>query len=324
MEIARLARELGLSEEQFLNMRLNVEETHTQLEKRMFKFSLPFALRAVWGNDIAIVPPDNSKMPYILSRFTVHFDSNVNRYICNFTNHPGALPLSGQHLIDLFGLALYRSVADAVLLSTNVLRLHSEIDWCAKGAVKYMPIENQGRLVGLFDEYRRSLGKEKHLVVVLVAPSGHIPDEAIAYMRRAVGVQIFIATTERGQDRFKSIWNKLPQNVATIVCGHRQLVFNELLRRLKNEHQLEHILFEGGNQTLVRLVKRGLVPELRLTNVISAPDIIGWQKEPRTYLFDGLEVDKTGLPLGLHLIERRMTRHHDVLLDLYDVKRNKR
>ncbi len=323
METARLAQVLGLSKEQFINMQLKVEETHTQREKRMFKFALPPALKAVWGNDIAIVPPASQNLPYLLSRFTVHFDPSVSRYICNFTNHPGALAISRPHQIDLFGLALYRSVVDAVLLSTNVLRLHSETDWCAKGAVKYMEVEKPRRLVGLFDEYRQSLGKEEHLAVVLVATSGNIPDEAVTYMNRAVGMQIYLATTERGQWRLKETLNKLPRNVVVVVCGHRQLLFKELLRRLKHEHGLEHILFEGGNQTLVRLAKRGLVPELRLTNVMSDPDIDDWQNAPRTYLFDGLDVQKTGLPPGAHLIERRMTRHRDLTLDLYDLRRDK-
>ncbi len=162
-----------------------------------------------------------------------------------------------------------RAEADAILVGAGTLRADDP-------ALHVRELAMQ--------EYRRSLGKTRGLIKVLVTASLDLAglDRALA---DPDGGGIIVATTEEAPTAREA---ELASRAEVWRVGRGRVDLRLLLRRLK-ERGVERLLVEGGGETNWALVEHDLIDEIHVT---LAPALLGGRNAPTWLEGEGWTMDQ--------------------------------
>ena len=195
---------------------------------------------------------------------------------------------------DRWMMDLLRAHADAVLYGASSLLLET-----LYGAIPGGPVFRvvQPELLRLREE---RLGRRK-LIVIVVTGSGNLRPADYRLFRSEL-VEAWIATTPEGRERLSD-----PGQTRIVVTGQGNTVdLGELLRRLRSEHGIAHLLCEGGPTLYGDLVRGGWVDEKFVTiapqeigpGIPPAQELTDWEKSagmttrPTTFAGTGFTLEE--------------------------------
>lgn len=215
--------------------------------------SLPAALRAAYGGDLAIpLRPDRSTL---IANFVSTLDGVVSY---STPEAAGGGEISGFFEPDRFVMGLLRALADVVLVGAGTLRAAPQEAWTPR----FVDPERAAAFAAL----RRQLHLWPDPITAVVSGSGAIDLRHPGLADPAVDVVVI--TTDAGAAALAD--QRVPGHVAIRSTGGR-VEGRDVLQVLAS-HGAELVLCEGGPHLFGRLLAADLVDELFLT---LAPQLAG-------------------------------------------------
>lgn len=197
-------------------------------------------------------PAARGDRPWIYSNFVQSLDG-----IASFKGrHATGADLS-QSGEDRWLMDLLRAHADAILLGINTLVEETQT-WGNRGPV-YVIEDHVTR------DLREKLGRKREKnIFVTGAAALDLGDYRVFDANPTHGVEAMVITTSLGAGRLAE--KKSHPHVRIMVAGEGQFVDLPLaMRRLRQEHGIEHLLCEGGPMLYGYMSRSGLIDEKFLT-----------------------------------------------------------
>jgi len=215
--------------------------------------ALPQVLLRFVGNLGFPEPP--AERPWVYANFVQSLDGLVS---FGGRRHSGGWIAQSRH--DRWMMDFLRAHADAVLCGAQSLRLETMAGPIPRGPVYRIVHPELAR-------YRSECLAKRKLIIVVVTGSGRLrPKEHRLF--DSAEVEAWIATTPEGRERLGDTGK-----TRVLVSGHGTgLDIGELLRRLRCEDGIGHMLTEGGPTLYGSLARGGWVDEKFIT---VAPQEIG-------------------------------------------------
>lgn len=260
------------------------------MDERSGETSLSDDARAVYGGDWVLGDPGDR--PYTYSNFVVSRDGRIS---FNEPGHSGGGDVSEFNAHDRWIMALLRSRADAVMVGDNTLRTSPEHLWTAE----YIFPEEADFFAGVRAHDRRTGDP----VQIFVSLEGDLDPESEALKRADLAV--IVATTTRGAERARRVQTAGPFNV--LALGDDAVDLPELVRILRREHGVHHLLLEGGPRLYGGFLAAGLVDDEFLT--LSPAVIGGGVTTQRPGLVEGQAFLPVHHPRSVPLAVRRAGDH---------------
>jgi riboflavin biosynthesis pyrimidine reductase len=237
---------------------------------------LPKDLRILYSGDLRF--PAGSDRTHVVGNFVSTLDGVVSYGI---PGRSGGGEISGFNTPDRFIMGLLRASTDAIVVGAGTLRdTAAEHLWLAEHVY---PEARE-----LYARYRlRSLKKPQPPLNVIVAGSGAVDLERAVF--RTPGVKTLIVTSPNGRKRLASNGvESLPSVEARELDGPGGKISPvSILKLLRDEFAVNHVLHEGGPTLFGDFVKHGCVDELFLT---VAPQFAGRDvNRPRPGVISGTE-----------------------------------
>ena len=200
-------------------------------------------------------PEPAAERPWVYANFVQSLDGLVS---FGGRRHSGGWIAQSRH--DRWMMDLLRAHADAVLCGAQSLRLETIAGPIPRGPVYRIVHPELAR-------YRSECLAKRKLVIVIVTGSGRLrPGDHRLFDSAAV--EAWIATTPEGRERLGDTGK-----TRVLVSGRgKALDLGELLRRLRREDGIGHLLTEGGPTLYGGLARSGQVDEKFIT---VAPQEIG-------------------------------------------------
>lgn len=238
---------------------------------------LPERLFEEYDGDLSFPPAAGQERPYVFANFVTTLDGVVS---FDIPGQAGGAEISGRNSGDRFLMGLLRASADAVMVGAGTLATVGKSGLWTPGFI-------YPSAAPLYAEYRQSLGKSGHPLVVVVSGSGEIDLHRDLF--ESDGVRVLIFTTEQGSARLveSGVGQLASTTVRVLKSQFQPLVPSAILSLLKNEFGVKFALHEGGPTFLSSFLREKLVDDLFLT---LAPQIAGNRRDhPRPGLVSDLE-----------------------------------
>jgi riboflavin biosynthesis pyrimidine reductase len=215
---------------------------------------LPEDLRILYSGDLRF--PAHPDQTYVIGNFVSTLDGVVSFEI---PGKSGGGEISGFNKADRFIMGLLRASADAIVVGAGTL-LNTAAGhlWVPEGVY---PEGHES-----YTRYRRGvLNKAEPPLNVIVSGSGIIDLQRSVF--RTPGVKTLIITAPHGKERLIINGVKsLPSVEARVLDGvGGRISPASILKLLKNEFGVKHVLHEGGPRLFGDFVAHGCVDELFLT-----------------------------------------------------------
>jgi riboflavin biosynthesis pyrimidine reductase len=245
------------------------------------RVELPAGLRRLYGGDLGF--PESC----VYANFVETLDGVVAIPSLRRSNRL----ISDEATADLFGMALLRAFAEAVVVGSGTLLASPNARWLPESAFSAGAAD--------FAALRADLGLPPAPQVVLVTASGTIDPAAEAIREGAL-----VVTTERGAVRLR---DRLPAEAQPLVVPGDEEVDVAAAFALLRARGYGRILTEGGPTLFGSLLSAGVVDELFLT---VSPLLAGRsQREGQLAMVEGAELLPTRR-LGGELLSVRTHGDH--------------
>ena len=229
--------------------------------------ALPPGLMRFVGNMGFPEPP--AERPWVFSNFVQSLDGLVS---FGGRRHSGGWIAGGmlaggrlsQSRHDRWMMDFLRSHADAVLCGAQSLRLEALSGPIARGPV-YRIVHPE------LLRYRSECLDRKKLIIIVATASGELRTQDYRLFESA-DVEAWIATTPKGRERLGDTGKTRVLVVSEASPQGNGLDLGGLLRRLRSEEGIRHLLTEGGPTLYGHLARGGWVDEKFVT---VAPQEIG-------------------------------------------------
>ena len=255
-----------------------MERITTLLDKNesLHRKVLPEELRDLYSGDLQF--PTEPDRTHVFGNFVTTLDGVVSYDI---PGRSGGGEISGFNAADRFIMGLLRASADAVVVGAGTLRdTAADHLWLAEHVY---PEARE-----LYTRYRREvLTKSEPPLTVIVAGSGAVDLQRAVF--RTPGVKTIVVTSPNGMVRLASNGlEALPSvEVRVLDCPGGRISPGWILKLLRDEFAVKHLLHEGGPTLFGDFVAHGCVDELFLT---VAPQMAGRDvKRQRPGLISGTE-----------------------------------
>jgi riboflavin biosynthesis pyrimidine reductase len=237
---------------------------------------LPGELRALYSGDLRF--PTHPDQTYVIGNFVSTLDGVVSYEI---PDKSGGGEISGFNAADRFIMGLLRASADAIVVGAGTLQDTADGHlWLAEAVY---PNARE-----LYAEYRQHvLNKPEPPLNVIVTGSGAVDLQKAVF--RTPGVRALIITSPNGKQRLASNdLEALPSVETRVLDGSEGKISPEpILKLLRDEFTVNHLLHEGGPKLFGDFVAHGCVDELFLT---MAPQFAGRDsKRERPGVISGTE-----------------------------------
>ena len=227
-------------------------------DKSELNRALPPGLLRFVGNLGFPEPPGiEPGRPWVFANFVQSLDGLVS---FGGRRHSGGWIAQSRH--DRWMMDFLRAHADAVLLGAQSLRLEALSGPIPRGPV-YRIVHPE-----LLRYRAECLGKRK-LIVIVATASGELRPQDYRLFESGE-VEAWIATTPEGRERLGDAGRT--RVLVSGASSRNGLDWGELLRRLRNEEGIGHLLTEGGPTLYGDLARGGWVDEKFVT---VAPQEIG-------------------------------------------------
>jgi riboflavin biosynthesis pyrimidine reductase len=222
---------------------------------------LPEELRNLYSGDLQF--PTDPDRTHVFGNFVSTLDGVVSYDI---PGRSGGGEISGFNAADRFIMGLLRASADAIVVGAGTLRdTAADHLWLAEHVY---PEARE-----LYRRYRREvLTKSEPPLTVIVAGSGAVDLQKAVF--RTPGVRTIVVTSPNGRGRLASSGlEALPSVEARVLdCPGGKISPGSILKLLRDEFAVKHLLHEGGPMLFGDFVAHGCVDELFLT---VAPQVAG-------------------------------------------------
>jgi riboflavin biosynthesis pyrimidine reductase len=215
---------------------------------------LPKDLRTLYAGDLRF--PADPDRTYVIGNFVSTLDGVVSYQI---PGKSGGGEISGFNVADRFIMGLLRASADAIIVGAGTLRATDAGHlWLAEHVY---PEARE-----LYARYRvGSLDKPEPPLNVIVSGSGAVDLQKAVF--RTPGVRTLIITSPNGRERLagnglgslSSVEARVPDS------PDGRITPVSILRLLREEFAVKHLLHEGGPALFGDFVAHGCVDELFLT-----------------------------------------------------------
>jgi riboflavin biosynthesis pyrimidine reductase len=233
-------------------------------------------LRNLYSGDLRF--PTDPDRTQVIGNFVSTLDGVVSYEI---PGRSGGGEISGFNAADRFIMGLLRASADAIVVGSGTLRdTATDHLWLAEHVY---PEARE-----LYTRYRRGvLRKSEPPLTVIVAGSGAVDLQKAVF--RTPGVRTIIVTSTNGRGRLlDNGLEALPSVEARVLdCPGGKITPRSILKLLRDEFAVKHLLHEGGPTLFGDFVAHGCVDELFLT---VAPQVAGRDvKRQRPGVISGTE-----------------------------------
>jgi riboflavin biosynthesis pyrimidine reductase len=215
---------------------------------------LPEELRVLYSGDLQF--PAHPDQTYVIGNFVSTLDGVVSFQI---PGKSGGGDISGSNAADRFIMGLLRASADAVIVGAGTLR-----DTAAGHLWLAENVYPEAR--DMYIRYRQGvLKKSEPPLNVIVAGSGIVDLHKAVF--QTPRVRTVIVTSLKGRKRLKSDGlESLPSVEARVLDSpDGRIDPASILKLLRDEFAVKHLLHEGGPTLFGDFVARGCVDELFLT-----------------------------------------------------------
>ena len=224
-------------------------------------YVLPDELRNLYAGDLRF--PTGPDRTHVIGNFVSTLDGVASYEI---PGRSGGGEISGFNAADRFIMGLLRASADAVVVGAGTLR-DTAADHLWLGEHVYPEARE------MYTRYRRGLlTKSEPPLTVIVTGSGAVDLQKAVF--RTPGVRTLIVTSPNGSRQLVSNGLEgLPSVEARVLdCPGGKISPGSILKLLRNEFAVKHVLHEGGPALFGDFVAHGCVDELFLT---VAPQVAG-------------------------------------------------
>ena len=215
---------------------------------------LPEDLRTLYAGDLRF--PVDSDRTYVIGNFVSTLDGVVSYHI---PGKAGGGEISGFNMADRFIMGLLRASADAIVVGAGTLR-----DTAAGHLWLAEHVYPEAR--ELYARYRvDSLNKPRPPLTVIVSGSGAVDLQKAVFRTPEVKTLIITSPDRRewlasnGLDSLPSVEARVPDSVDGRITPA------SILKLLREEFAVKHLLHEGGPALFGDFVVHGCVDELFLT-----------------------------------------------------------
>lgn len=229
-------------------------------------FRLPENLRERYGGDLRFPAPKGR--PYTFANFVSTLDGVVTY---GLPGRSGGGDISGQDSGDRFIMALLRASADAVMVGARTLQ---EVP----GKVLWLPEQTDREGAERLHAYRsQALGIDRPPLLVVVSGSGEVDLNRAVFSTPGMAAVIFTSAAGEARLVHNGVSGKSSVVVHALPSGQMGLAPEAMLHVLQTQHQVRHLLLEGGPALLGEFLRLGLLDEMFLT---LAPQIAGRDLRP--------------------------------------------
>ena len=247
--------------------------------------------------------PEPAGRPFVYANFVMSLDGRVS---FNTPGHSGGGPCSRHDTHDRWLMGLLRARADGILIGGTSIDAAGKHNWTPEAVA---PEDDQ-----LWTALRSAEGRAAVPLLVVLTRSGTVPANAFALS--SPRQPVLVATTVAGAERARATLGERPW-VSYHVTGER-LDNPAVFRALRAEHNVRHLLVEGGPLILGALVAEQLLDDAFLT---VSPILVGATGAlPRPSLVEGVAFGPQQPPrlrlLSLHRYGDYLYTHYRLDPDL--------
>lgn len=215
--------------------------------------------------------PAPTDRPFVYSNFVMSHDGRVS---FNAPGHSGGGDVSRRDDHDRWLMGLLRARADAVLVGGSSIE--------AAGNHVWTPAAVFPEDAAAFAALREAEGRAAVPLLVVLTRSGAVPEHAPALDDPALPV--LVATTSAGVERARRTLGE--RAWVRYLDSGEQLDPAAVLRTLRRDERVGHLLCEGGPQINGALIKAGVIDDAFVT---LSPIVIGRDAEhERPSLVEGV------------------------------------
>lgn len=220
-------------------------------------------LFSLFDGDI-VFPEVLSESPYVLANFVKTVDGIIS--FSDVKGRDGGGEISGFNTEDVFIMGLLRTLADAVLVGANTLRIEPKHKWTPEFIFPEAKVAFQEQ------KQREKINKKGEYINTFVTLSGSVPFEAPVFSDPNIKTIVF--TTKDGAENIKNSGQK-PDNVI-IEIVFKDNFEKEALRILRQKYSVKILLVEGGPKVFGSFLSHNLINEIWLTE---SPILAGNSRE---------------------------------------------
>jgi riboflavin biosynthesis pyrimidine reductase len=246
---------------------------------------LPPPFEAIYGRWPLPTP---TSRPYVYTNFVTGRDGRVS---FAEPGKAGGGPVSGYNRHDIWGMALLRARADAVLIGASALHDAPRHRWTPPAI-----FPDDGDAWAWLREHE---GRAPVPLHVIVTRSGNLDPRSVVLTGE--DVPVLVVTTDDGAARARPVADTLP-NVRVMTTGDA-LDYARLARHLHDEHGVATVLSEGGPNIYGGLLTAGVVDDEFIT--LSPIVVGGSDDQPRPSLIEGVAFSPDDPPRSRLLTLRR-------------------
>lgn len=209
------------------------------------------------------LPEAPADRPFACVNFVMSHDGRVS---FNLPGHLGGADVSRRDSHDRWLMGLLRARADAVLIGGSSIAAAGNHVWTPQAVAP----DDAPAWAALREIEKRDPAP----LLVVLTRSGNVPDHAPSLDNP--DLPVLIATTSKGAERSRQTLGDR-QWVRYLDTGD-DLDQREVMRRLRHEHGVRHLLVEGGPQIYGALLRDKLIDDAFVT---LSPLMIGESDEQR-------------------------------------------
>jgi riboflavin biosynthesis pyrimidine reductase len=258
-----------------------MEPLKTYIDQKEMDDVLTEEIGHLYGGKLSFPSAPESR-PYVVINFVATMEGITS---FNLPNHIGGGDISGFNVHDVFILGILRSLADAVAVGANAVRLNKKHLWTPE----FISPEHSE----MFQKLRQTIGKDRiNPLNAFVTGSGKIlpedPKDPLPEVFGSNEIETMIITTKGGQEVVNREFAQRNLKPSVIVAGDdREVDLSKALSRLRCEYNVSLLLVEGGATFSGSIIKNKLYDEVFLT---VAPQVVGTLKtNPRPLFVEGFE-----------------------------------
>jgi len=230
--------------------------------------ALPEPLRTVYG---PWPLPEATDRPFVYANFVMSLDGRVS---FNTPGHSGGGDVSRRDAHDRWLMGLLRARADGILIGGSSIDAAGKHTWTPEAVA---PEDD-----AVWTALRAAEGRIPVPLLVVLTRSGYVPHDA--YALESSRQPVLMATTNAGAQRARGILGD--RHWVSYCDTGEQLDNPAVLRTLRSEHNVRHLLVEGGPQILGALVSEQLLDDAFVT---LSPILMGsTDQQPRPSLVEGV------------------------------------
>lgn len=249
-------------------MRCRLTRDNSKEFPKLHTLPLPPLLRDIYGGDLQfVIGPGKLARPVTFLNFVTDRDG-----VFNMKHKLGGGPVSRGNEADAFGMALLRSVADAVMVGAGTVNGEPDHKWHTDFIFDVFPqMKGKEQLRAAFKAWRRELGKtDEHPPTYFMTNSGKVDFTAAVF--KDAQIKKYIVTGAKGAKWLRSEGGMTRQklealNTEVLEYGGDTLDADQMMREIREFHGVEYLLHEGGRSVAAALVEQHLVDQLFLTQM---------------------------------------------------------